>query len=150
VTNPASTQGADSGRGLQTGADTARPPGESERLTRRVASAPVPAPAPAPTAVPPAPPTGTDAVETDTSELDLNALESPALRPLEIRRAQRLLRAIRLPPHRRAAAAAFLGAVALDAGKRDTALALFRLAYRLDPKPNYLRAIRQFGDTIQP
>jgi hypothetical protein len=86
----------------------------------------------------------------DTLVPSLNALESPTERAWAVPRAMRVLRARFAPPHKRAEAAAFLGAAALDAGKRDTALALFRLAYRLDHRPNYLRLIQQFGDTIRP
>jgi hypothetical protein len=93
---------------------------------------------------------GTVAERADTVVPSLNTLESPTERAWAIPLAMRVLRARLAPPRKRAEAAAFLGAAALDAGKRDTALALFRLAYRLDPKPSYLRLIQQFGDTIHP
>jgi hypothetical protein len=93
---------------------------------------------------------GTKAETADTVVPSLNTLESPTQRAWAIPLATRVLRARLAPPHKRAEAAAFLGAAALDAGKRDTALALFRLAYRLDPKPSYLKLIQQFGDTIRP
>ncbi len=86
----------------------------------------------------------------DTAEPDLGALDNPMRRPFEIQRSLRTLRNPIAPDHRKAAAAAFLGQVALDAQKRDTALALFRRAYRLQPTPKYLKFIKQFGDTVTP
>jgi len=129
-----------------------------------VSPAPAPAtPPPAPAAAQPgsAPGLGVKPVEgtigkdsisiaaADTAPLNIDALDSDAIRPRELLRARRILNS-RLPPHRRAAAAAFLGTALLDMGKRDTALVLFRMAYRLDAKEAYLKAIRQFGDTISP
>jgi hypothetical protein len=93
---------------------------------------------------------GSPADASDTVVPSLSTLESPGQRSWAIPLATRVLRARRAPPRKRAEAAAFLGAAALDEGRRDTALVLFRLAYRLDQKPTYLRLIRQFGDTIRP
>ncbi len=89
-------------------------------------------------------------IQGDTAAPDLGALDNPMRRPFEIQRSLRTLRNPLAPPHRKAAAAAFLGQIALDAGKRDTALALFRRAYHLQPTPKYLKFIKQFGDTVTP
>jgi serine/threonine-protein kinase len=137
------------------------PPVDSLR-TNPLATRPAPPPAPLPAAseprpheptVPGAPPQNlaaspVTAPAADTAELSLNALETPALRGLEIQRARRMLRMPRLSPERRARAAAFLGTVALDAGKPDTARILFRLAWQLDPRPLYRQQLLLVGDTI--
>jgi eukaryotic-like serine/threonine-protein kinase len=85
----------------------------------------------------------------DTGQLDLDALGSPTRREAELRRAERQLGMEQLSLARRAEAAAFLGSAALAAGKRDSALVLYRRAYYLTPKPSYLQTIQQLRDTIQ-
>ncbi|HEU5219552.1 MAG TPA: serine/threonine-protein kinase [Gemmatimonadales bacterium] len=114
------------------------------------ASAPAGPPAPTP-APPPAPLSTKGAVPiTDTMPPNLSALDSPALLRFETQRALRMMRSPRVPDRRKAVAAAFLGTAALQAGRRDSALALYRTAYRLNPRPEYLALIRQFGDTVSP
>ena len=137
-------------------------PSPPARDTGKVAVAPASAPVP-----PPAPPTTKEvrpittaakpvaqdtaaAAEADTTAPNLNALESPALRRFEVFRMMRVLRNPRAPDHRKAAAAAFLGSVALDANKRDTALALFRMAYHWQSTPKYLKYVKLLGDTVTP
>ena len=102
-----------------------------------------PAPPPAPAAAPEA------GIGNDTARLDFGALESPARRAAELRRAERQLAMPELSAERKAEAAAMLGSAALEAGRRDSALVLYRLAYRLSAKPSYLPLIRQLSDTIQ-
>ncbi|HEV8149207.1 MAG TPA: serine/threonine-protein kinase [Gemmatimonadales bacterium] len=135
------------------------PPVDSLRANP-LATHPAPPPTPAPLGprspeptVPSAPPQSLAAspaarLAADTAELSLNALETPALRVLELQRARRLLGMPRLAPARRARAAAFLGTAALEAGKADTARMLFRMAWRLDPKPLYRQQLLLVGDTI--
>ena len=101
----------------------------------------------------PAPPTPAAAlgaaVGNDTARLDLDALESPTRRAAELRRAERQLAMPELSAERKAEAAAMLGSAALEAGRRDSALVLYRLAYRLNARPSYLQQIQQLSDTIQ-
>jgi len=108
--------------------------------------------APAPPAAPSPARTKPAATRTvDSGDLDIRALDSlPPRRSQEIVRAERQLRTIGVSPRRRAAAAAFLGTAAQDEGNRDSARVLYRLAYRLDRNPSYLKIMRQLGDTIQP
>ena len=134
---------------------------------------PVPPPAPVPVSVPASPvkkevhpittaakPVEKDTVivhdtvvaasEADTAAPNLRALESPVLRRMGSGAAMPVLESPSRAVPSRAAAAAFLGQVALEAQKRDTALALFRMAYRWQPRPAYLKIIRQLGDTVTP
>ena len=120
----------------------AAPPLDSAR-TGTSAINPVATPPPAPVAA-----VGSSLVS-DTAQLDLSALESPTRLAAELRRAERQLGMERLSPARRAEAAAFLGSAAIEAGRKDSALALYRRAYSLSPKESYLKQIRQLSDTIQ-
>ena len=96
-------------------------------------------------------PAATDsAADADTTAPNLGALDSPVLRRIEMQRMFRILRSPRAGNLRKAAAAAFLGQVELDAHNTDSALALFRMAYRLSPRPAYRQLIRNLGDTVTP
>jgi cytochrome c-type biogenesis protein CcmH/NrfG len=92
----------------------------------------------------------TAAADADTTAPNLAAFDSTALLRFEIQRMTRVIRSPLAPRPRKAMAAAFLGTAALQVGKRDTALALFRMAYRLHPTSRYLQLIKQFGDTVTP
>jgi len=119
------------------------PPSATDSASRSAPVAPPPPPPPAPVVA--SPPSQQPA---DTAELNLNALESPRLRGFEIQRARRMLGNRRLSSVQRARAAGFLAQVALEAGNPDTARALFRLAWRLDPRPLYRKQLLLVGDTI--
>jgi predicted Ser/Thr protein kinase len=162
VSAPPSPPALDTGR--TAAGDSAKGAGVLPTSAPVTPLAPVPAPAPPPkqkevnpitTAAQPvakdtAPGDAATAVEADTVAPDLSALDSPVRKRLEIQRAFRILRNRFALPRHQAAAAAFLGQVALDAGKKDTALFMFRRAYKLNPKPAYRQLIRQLGDTITP
>lgn len=135
---PAATP-VDSLRGAPLAPSPPAPAPQSETSQLRPQGTPVPAGAESSQASAPG----------DTAELSLDALESPTLRGPEIQRAQRMLRMPVLSPARRAQAASMLGGLALEAGKSDTARILFRMAWRLDPKPVYRAQLRLVGDTIQ-
>jgi hypothetical protein len=89
-------------------------------------------------------------VTLDTAPLDLEALNSPARMASEIKRATQLLSSEQLSAGRRAEAAYFLAMAALDAHKRDSALLLSQMAWRLDGKPMYRQLIQSIRDSIRP
>jgi len=105
---------------------------------------------PAPAPVPASPKAAVRPATLDTAPLNAAALDIPARRQAELERANRLLNLEQLSAGRRAEAAFFLGTAALEAGRRDSALHLFQLAWRLDSKPMYFKMIQQTRDSIRP
>jgi hypothetical protein len=100
--------------------------------------------------VPAAPKAAVRPATLDTAPLNAAALDIPARRQAELERANRLLNLEQLSAGRRAEAAFFLGTAALESGRRDSALHLFQLAWRLDSKPMYFKMIQQTRDSIRP
>lgn len=121
---------------LPSGAPTPRPPAAADSAPSARAS--VKSAAPAVTAV------------DDTASLDPAGLDAPELRRRTITLAERVFAASNTRPYRRAEAAYLLHMAALDDGRPDSAKKMVRLAYRYDKKDMYLKALRQFGDSVQP
>jgi len=109
-----------------------------------LATSRAPSPAPAPAHAPAA------SISRDTAPFNIEALNLPARHDSEISRATRLLNRGNSSAERRGEAAYFLAVDALDAGKRDSALRLLQLAYRLDQKPMYFKLIQSTKDSIRP
>jgi len=110
---------------------------------RQTAAAPSPVPAPTRSSL--------RTVTLDTAPLDPEALNNPARMNGELKRATQLLSAEGMSDSRRAEAAYFLATAALDARKRDSALLLAQMAYRLDRKEMYRQLIQSITrDTIRP
>ena len=128
----------------------ATPPPPPPSVAQRDSASSPASVAPVSAPVPPPPRSAVRTVTLDTAPLDLEALNSPARMAGEIKRAAQLLSSEQLSAGRRAEAAYFLGIAASDAGRRDSALRLFQLAYRLDGKPTYLKMIQSTRDSIRP
>jgi serine/threonine-protein kinase len=123
------------------------PPSVAQRDSLRSPASVTPA-APAPVSSPPR--SAVRTVTLDTAPLDLEALNNPARMTGEIKRATQLLSSEQLSAGRRAEAAYFLAMAALDAHKRDSALLLSQMAWRLDGKPMYRQLIQSIRDSIRP
>jgi serine/threonine-protein kinase len=141
VADPPSAREAGTAAESPTRATGTLPPGAPP------ASAPGPLAANPERPAPPPPSPGPAAL--DTARLDVAALETTR-RPAELARARRQLDMLTLPAARRAEAAAFLGLAALDERNRDSARALYRMAYRLDPRTSYRTTLLGLGDTLRP